>query len=166
MKFLFGTMEILYFSHFCMSVKNLKLEILGALECCLKIIFVHNFQTIWMIWLLRCHSWEKRCMRTIEVIDMVKFYNLKSFARCRESGIIVIGQCLWVRGTCGLTWWSYPNPSCLEPVEKAVLIAFLIFLMTLALVTSACSLLTAHSDYRAIDLHLFQVNIEVLSMSF
>jgi hypothetical protein len=54
----------------------------------------------------------------------------------------------------------------LEPVEKAVLIAFLIYLMTLALVTSACSLLTAHSDYRAIDLHLFQVNIEVLSMSF
>jgi ABC-type transport system involved in multi-copper enzyme maturation permease subunit len=58
------------------------------------------------------------------------------------------------------------HSSCLEPVEKAVLIAFLIYLMTLALVTSACSLLTAHSDYRAIDLHLFQVNIEVLSMSF
>ena len=37
---------------------------------------------------------RKRCVRTIEMTDLLKFYNLKTFARCRESGIIVIGQCL------------------------------------------------------------------------
>ena len=44
------------------------------------------------------------------------------------------------------------SPSCSEPVKKLYLLAFLIYLMTLALVTSACSLLIVHSDYRAIDM--------------